>query len=256
MLSVEKLLSASTIMLPALVRAMPSTDHCVACGLLLTSGYYTLDGRSARYCGTCMRERPRCSGCGAPIGEPHWALHDGRVLCARCHPMAVYEPDEARRLYDATVTAVVAQLGLALRVGVAFRLVDVPTIARLREADSAHLSDSQILGVYQRQGNLRAIYMLYGLPKLVFRTTVAHEYAHAWQGERCPLLDDDALREGFAEWVAYHHLHYLGCTRAAEEMLTSNHPYRPFLEQVLATEARLGVQGVIDHMLAVGRGAA
>jgi aminopeptidase N len=77
---------------------------------------------------------------------------------------------------------------------------------------------------------------------------VAHEYAHAWQGEHCPLLEDAALREGFAEWVAYRHLRFIGCTRAAERMLSSNHPYRPDLEQVLALEQRLGAAGLIEYM--------
>jgi aminopeptidase N len=86
--------------------------------------------------------------------------------------------------------------------------------------------------------------MLYGLPRLGFRTTVAHEYAHAWQGERCPLLRDEELREGHAEWVAYHHLRWLGCTKAAERMVTSAHPYRPALDRVLVMERRLGIAGV------------
>ena len=68
--------------------------------------------------------------------------------------------------------------------------------------------------------------------------------------------DDDTLREGFAEWVAYRHLLYLGCTRAAQRMLTSSHPYRPFMEQVLAIEAQRGPAGVLQHIRAVGRGVA
>jgi hypothetical protein len=167
----------------------------------------------------------------------------------------VYDPADAKRLYEETVAAVVRQLGLSLHVGVAFRLLDAPALARIRARGSNELPADRTLGLYQRNGSLRVIYMLYGLPKLVFRTTVAHEYAHAWQGEHCPLLDDEVLREGFAEWVAYHHLLYLGCTKAAHDLLTCDHPYRPMLELMCAIEQRAGVRGVIDHMLAVGRGA-
>lgn len=230
-------------------------DSCAACGAPLTTSYYAIEQRPERFCAGCMHSRPRCSGCGSPVGAQHWQLHDSRVLCARCHPMAVYDSATAQQLYEATVQAVVAQLGLTLRVGVAFRLVDVPTIATMRE-QSGHPVEAQILGLYQRSGVLRVIYVLYGLPKLAFRATVAHEYAHAWQTENCPLLEDDVLREGFAEWVAYHHLLALGCTKAAQQMLSSNHPYRPMLESVLALEHQRGVRGVIDHILAVGRGAA
>lgn len=242
------------LMLSTNVQTHTSLDHCAACGNLLLNGYYTIETRPERYCAACMQNRPRCSGCGAPVSDQHWALHDGRVLCARCHSMAVYDPTEAYQLYQHTVEAVVAQLGLKLRVGVTFRLVDTPTMSRLHSMSENQLGDAQLLGVYQRQGSLRVIYMLYGLPKLTFRTTVAHEYAHAWQAETCPLLEDEVLREGFAEWVAYHHLRYLGCTRAAENMLHSNHPYRPMFESVLAVERHAGIRGVIDHMLAAGRG--
>jgi aminopeptidase N len=53
---------------------------------------------------------------------------------------------------------------------------------------------------------------------LVIRVT-AHEYAHAWQGENCPLLDDPLLREGFAEWVAYRVLEYYRLDRQLDLML-------------------------------------
>jgi hypothetical protein len=235
----------------------PAQDRCAACGKLLTRGYFFLRDRSDRYCPECIATRPRCDACSAPVGDRHWTLHDSRVLCARCYLTAIFEPETARGLYDETVAAIVAQLGLSLRVGVEFRLVDAPALAQIRAAgNGGHVADEKTLGLYQRQGRLRAIYVLYGLPKLLFRTVVAHEYAHAWQGESCPLLNDNELREGFAEWVAYRHLLYLGCTRAAQRMLASSHPYRPMLEQVLALEQRVGPAGVLRYILEVGRGVA
>jgi hypothetical protein len=233
-----------------------TTDRCAACGASLTSGYFYLRDRQERYCPACIASRPRCDACSSPVGDQHWVLHDGRLLCARCHSTAIYDPAAAGRLFDETVGAVVSPLGLTLRVGVEFRLVDAPALARVRAAaQDGHPADEKTLGLYQRQGRLRAIFVLYGLPKLMFRTVVAHEYAHAWQGETCPLLEDDGLREGFAEWVAYRHLLYLGCTKAARRMLASPHPYRPLLERILALEERVGPAGVVQHILAVGRGA-
>jgi hypothetical protein len=235
----------------------PAQDRCAACQAPLTHGYYYLRDRSDRYCPECIATRPRCDACSAPVGDRHWRLHDGRLLCGNCHTTAIFAPEIARALFDETVAAVGAQLGLGLRVGVEFRLVDAPTLARVRAGgDGEHPTDEKTLGLYQKQGRLRAIYVLYGLPKLLFRTVVAHEYAHAWQGETCPLLEDDGLREGFAEWVAYRHLLHLGCTKAAQRMLKSSHPYRPLMEQVLALEERVGPRGVIAHILDVGRGLA
>lgn len=226
-----------------------STDRCAACGDPLLGGYYTLSGRPERYCPHCIATRPRCASCGAPVGDQHWRLHDGRVQCASCHATAVYEPDLARALFDETVAGVVAQLGLTLNVGVAFRLVDAPTLEGIRaEGGAPPPAGQNTLGLYQRRGHLRTIYMLYGLPRLTFRITVAHEYAHAWQGERCPLLRDDELREGFAEWVAYHHLRWLGCTRAAERMLTTDHPYRQALGRLIGLERQLGLPGVMTYL--------
>ena len=230
-------------------------ECCAACGASLDGGYYFFRDRRDRYCQDCIDNRPRCDACSAPVGEQHWTLHDGRVLCARCHSTAIYDPAEARSLFDETVAAVVRQLALKLRVGVEFRLVDAPSLKKVRaDANNGHAPAEKTLGLYHRQGRLRAIYVLYGLPTLVFRTVVAHEYAHAWQGETCPLLDDDELREGFAEWVAYRHLLHLGCSKEAQRMLTSNHPYRPMLEAVLALDQRVGPAGVVEHLLAVGRG--
>lgn len=227
-----------------------AANRCAICGNLLTNGYYTLLDRDERYCPTCIATRPRCDSCGVPLNAHYWQLHDGRRQCANCHTTAVYDPTVAHALYDETVAGLITQLGLVLNVGVEFRLVDAPALHTLRARDSDHhfAENERVLGLYQRQGRLRVIYMLYGLPRLLFRTTVAHEYAHAWQGEHCPLLKDDDLREGFAEWVAYRHLIWLGCTKAARRMLDAPHPYRPAFESILELERQLGTHGVIEHM--------
>jgi hypothetical protein len=177
----------------------------------------------------------------------------------RCHSTAIYDPSVARTIFDETVAALIAQFDLRLNVGVEFRLVDAPTLNALySSAEEEHGADGEaaglpdtprnLLGVYQRHGRLRIIYMLYGLPRLIFRITVAHEYAHAWQGENCPLLQDEMLREGFAEWVAYHHLNWIGSTRAARRMLTEPNPYRPLLDHLLGLERQLGLHGVIEYI--------
>ncbi|GAB4199362.1 MAG: LIM domain-containing protein [Roseiflexaceae bacterium] len=240
--------------LPTTTPTRTSADRCAICGGGLDGALFFMPNRPERYCAACVAQRPRCDGCGAPVGPGHWRLHDGRINCARCHATAIYDLAFAQELFYQTVGAVVADLGLTLRVGVAFRMLDAPDMARLRAAGDTPPPREGTLGLYQRQGSLRVIYMLYGLPRLTFRMVVAHEYAHAWQGETCPLLDDYDLREGFAEWVAYRHLRYIGAEKAARQLLESSHPYRPLLERVLAVERARGPAGVIDHILAVGRG--
>lgn len=224
------------------------------CGRELTGRFYFVHGQPDRYCETCITTRPRCDSCAAPVGAQHWRLHDGRIQCGRCHRTAVYDPAEARALFDETVRSVAAQLGLVLHQGVEFRLVDAPDMARARSLGAPLNPAEQTMGLYQQQGPIRAIYMLYGIPRITFRMVVAHEYGHAWQGEHCQILENETLREGFCEWVAYRHLLYLGCHKAAQQMLTSNHPYRPMLEYVLALEQRVGPRGVIAHMKTAGLG--
>lgn len=192
---------------------------------------------------------PRCDCCGASLHAHHWQLHDGRRQCVVCHRTAIYDFALAQTLFSETAAGIRSQLGFSLNVGVEFRLVDVPTLQAIRSQDTnLQQTKERTLGLYRRQGRLRAIYMLYGLPRLLFRTTVAHEFAHAWQGEHCPLLTDQTLREGFAEWVAYRHLIWLGATKAAQLMLTTPHPYRPLLAQVLTLEEQFGIPGLIDYI--------
>jgi hypothetical protein len=228
---------------------MSADEICATCGGPLRDGYFYLLDRPERYCAACIRTRPRCDTCAAPLAARHWRLHDGRLLCARCHQTGVFDVAEAQRLYAETVAALARGQGLAVRAHVAFRLVDAPTLrqAQARGAPAGHTPDARTLGLYQRQGEQRTIYVLYGIPRLLFRTVVAHEYAHAWQSERCPGLGEE-LREGSAEWVAYRHLLDLGCTRAARRMLTANHPYRPAFERVLELEKRLGAEGLLAYL--------
>jgi hypothetical protein len=137
--------------------------------------------------------------------------------------VAIYDPRRAQDLFQQTASLLATGMGLQLWVGVAFRLVDAPTMARLRGLVAP---GQDTLGLYRRQNHVRVIYVLYGLPMLVFRITAAHEYAHAWQAEHCPLLRNDFLREGHAEWVAYHHLLQLGSHKAAARMLDEIIPIR------------------------------
>jgi len=185
----------------------------------------------------------------------HWRLHDGRLQCPACHRTAVYDPALARQLYSETVAGVAADLGLTLNVGVDFRMVDAPTLHDIQQQVGMPSLPPpppgvivRTLGLYVYQGSSRVIYMLYGVPRLLFRSTIAHEYAHAWQREQCPLLRDITLIEGFAQWVALQHLRWLGATRAVGNMLADQHPYRAAMEHVLNLEQHLGRQGLLNYM--------
>lgn len=218
--------------------------HCATCGRLLNHVYYFLADRPDCYCERCMTTRPKCSTCAAPVGDDGVQLHDGRTQCAACHRSAVYDPVMASTIYADVVQALRQHPGLQVTIGAAFRLIDAPAMRDL--AQQAGMGDQHTLGMYVRQGRLRAVYALYGLPRLLFREVIAHEFAHVWQGEHCPLLHDFDWREGFAEWVAYRYLRHVGANKAAERLKNADHPYKVGLHMCLAIEEQSGVDAVLQ----------
>jgi len=81
---------------------------------------------------------------------------------------------------------------------------------------------------------------------ILFLTSMPiHEWAHAWQGENCPLLQDPLVREGFAEWAAYKTLQEMGAIKKMTLMAQQNGLYGEGLRQMLKLEQRDGVPGVL-----------
>ena len=84
---------------------------------------------------------------------------------------------------------------------------------------------------------------------------VAHEYAHAWQGENCPFLSDNQLIEGFCEWVAYKVLIALDCLDAAQKLRNAAGFYGDATRRLLTIEAETGIPGLLSQLRAVRTGA-
>jgi hypothetical protein len=146
------------------------------------------------------------------------------------------------------VTRVVTdQLGLALNVGTDFTLVDDQHLQRLAaEASLApHDGPGKVVGLFTRKGRRRVMYVLSGLPQILLIQTIAHEWAHAWQGENCPLLENTLVREGFAEWTAYKTLQTMGATHKMALMKRQDGLYGQGLQRMLELEQRNGPSGVI-----------
>ncbi len=181
------------------------------------------------------------------MGDRHVALPDGRRICARCHQTAVYDSARARTLFEQVAHVVTDQLGLELNVGTDFTLVDRQHLLRLAETVHPDLrgDPDKVIGLFVRKGPERVMYLLSGLPQVLLIQTVAHEWAHAWQGENCPLLRTPLVCEGFAEWVAYKTLQALGAVKQAALMKQRDGLYGEGLRQMLDREQHDGVPGVI-----------
>lgn len=203
------------------------------------------DARPLLVCRACQETAPRCDVCGLPMAAPAVHLPDGRLICARCHRTAVYDPQRAQQLFAQVTAVVVDQLGLALNIGADFTLVDQQHLQRLVAEAEAADDPQRVIGLFVRQGRRRVLYVLSGLPQILFLQTVAHEWAHAWQGENCPLLSNALVREGFAEWVAYKTLQALGAAKKAAQMVRREGLYGDGLRQMLHLEEQQGVAAVL-----------
>lgn len=171
---------------------------CLVCGEEIKGRYLEFDGVGP-YCLNCQKHRAPCDICTAPLTIEHWLLSDGRTMCTHCHITAVYEHSNATILYD-EMKAVVAQLlDIRLNVPTGLALVDRNQLAEVIRGvitsagepglhRAEELDAQRTLGIYARKGIRRGIYIQTGLPRLLFLQVAAHEYAHAWQGENCPLL--------------------------------------------------------------------
>jgi aminopeptidase N len=81
---------------------------------------------------------------------------------------------------------------------------------------------------------------------MLFIQVAAHEYAHAWQGEKCPVLRDILIHEGFAEWAAYRILGHYGYGRAQARMRERDDIYGQGLRWALDLEAKQGTAKLIE----------
>lgn len=224
---------------------------CLACSRPIEGKSYSYDG-AGPYCGACTRSRPPCDVCAAPLTQDYWQLSDGRLVCATCHATAIYDSAAATALYQELQDRIEQLLGLKLNIPTGLALVDrnqLHAILVKQAQGAAHVTPpeeaTKTLGLYARRGLRRGIYIQSGLPRLLFFQIAAHEFAHAWQGENCPLLCDERTHEGFAEWVSYLVLGSYGYTRGQARMLARQDIYGNGLRWALDVHQRQGVAAVV-----------
>ncbi|HEY73026.1 MAG TPA: protein DA1 [Thermoflexia bacterium] len=245
---------------PAMKPTPHHSKHCHLCGRRLRGrawvhapgathlGSASHPEQNIIVCRQCEETAPRCDVCNLPMGENHVRLPDNRRICPRCHQTAIYDPTQARELFERVTHIATDQLGLGLNVGTEFTLVDHQHLQRLATEAPAgpHDDAGKVIGLFTRKGRQRVMYLLYGLPQILFIQVAAHEWGHAWHRENCPLLDDLLLCEGFAEWVAHKALQTLGATRQATLMEQRDGLYGEGLRKMLSLERQRGISGVLD----------
>ena len=218
--------------------------RCAACDAHVGTRAVLLEGETHVYCRPCFEQRPRCDTCSRPVGAHYWTRTDGRKLCDRCQSTAVSDPAQAYALYRRVRADLARWLGISLRVTCQLKLVSRYQLDEMITKSSlCHLdadSRERCFGLFVREGKHRAIFVEYGLPRIVLMEVMAHEFAHAWQSENCRRDQHPEIQEGFAEWVAYKLLEGLGCRRRCERMLRRDDLYGRGLRKMLKLENQGG----------------
>ncbi len=187
-------------------------DRCASCGQPIAGEFYTIDSLPGRFCRKCYEERPHCDTCGKPVASSGRTLSDGRTICARCDAAAIRSSSEAQRLAREVIEILSRELGIHVAHSFDLALVDRRQMAAAtgrkkgNEVRSGSRTEMKEMGFFNTrllpESPRPTILIMSDLPPAAFLETFAHEYAHLWQFERNPELDDAYLCEGFAQWVA------------------------------------------------------
>lgn len=175
-------------------------------------GKYQIDIYGRNICSKHLHHE-KCSVCEFP--QISKRLNDGRGLCDRCSKSAIYNESLASRLFQKVRQDLVKELGLKIDHDIEFQLIGRDKLNQLDNKASPSM-----LGKFLRQTKTLnipligsktideqfTIYILYGLPKKLFQSVVAHELTHAWQALNCSQEQSTELKEGTAELVAFLYL--------------------------------------------------
>jgi len=237
------------------LECLKKLPRCAACGKPIIGSFYRFQFVEGTYCSDCMNNRPKCYTCGAPVGDRYWKFQDGREICDQCNRRAVIDAGQVRKIMQETEQLVGRLLGLKTEQPYTLHVeplnnsssLIIGAIKKTFNSDSP-LNGSE-LGLFRRANNQSDIYLLYGLPPEILYETAAHEYAHAWQAENCPLDQSSELREGFAQWVATEILRNKGFKIALEKLeAREDSPYGTGYQRIKHVYQNVGRAQLLDYV--------
>jgi len=190
---------------------------CCICGKLTNKG--VLRGYLRKFlCMECA-SKPKCFACSMP-GE--YELADGRYLCKDCYKSAIFDYDTAIEIANDIRGKIKENLLLSTGHKIDYHLV---TLFELKKKNSSVRVTE--LGLFKfsmlvqkrirtvKKGSVEKreisrnisdehydIYLLTGMPKKKLQEVVAHELGHDWMQENFPNIEEDLIREGWAEYLA------------------------------------------------------
>jgi hypothetical protein len=199
-----------------LASAAEQPRFCVVCEGSLSQSFYKFNsptlGDKQPVCESCFQLKGRCFTCKLPVPASATKTDDGRVFCTRDFRAGVFNPGEARRIYEEArrdIAGLLAGQGTMPDRSITVTLVSGTELTKehkslLSNHDAATLGLTRSETLARRQFQ-HHVYLLNGLPPAQLAAVCAHEYTHAWLVENLPedrKLDRDTI-EGFCELVAY-----------------------------------------------------
>ncbi len=216
-----------------------AVNYCASCEEPILEVWYRFEEllptpEPRHFCAACVRDRPRCDLCRAPIGPRSVTLTDGQYRCGLCATDLVIGEPAIRLTYTDAIEAMANIADGPLRRVPPLEVVSRRRMGEIRRAYAqdigqtagrlpALLSQSgqgtygpqagdatatvrHLLGFYVRSQGKPVIYVEAGLTRGLLLGTLAHELGHAWQAEQLGSGAsglDPLISEGFAEWIAY-----------------------------------------------------
>ena len=182
--------------------------ECANCHRREPSGI--IMGDNTFLCDYC-RSLPACSCCQMPLDKFAKDLGDGRSLCRGCARDAVFTQSEAERLMTALRQKLADKFKMGTKHTIKFDLCSREELKKESIGDSEHelglfIFNRRTLTLFNhpvRSVDDYRILILTGQPPDFFCSVGAHELAHDWMEENLPHIEDDQVREGFAEYVSW-----------------------------------------------------
>jgi len=183
---------------------------CSVCGEIINEEYF-IDFWGNEYHSYHKDRMPMCDYCGRLICDKLTGggvqYGDGRHICNLCRRETIDDIDVASNIMT-EMSVILKRYGIEVSPKkINLQLVDKN---RLKELSSINEEDQAGLTKYEykslagiKTAESFNIYILYGMPELDFRTTMAHELMHVWLYNEASLEMDPALTEGSCNYASY-----------------------------------------------------
>lgn len=184
--------------------------RCLVCKRPI-SGEYFFDEFGMTVCADHKDNVRQCHACSRLLseqgGHQSQPYGDGRLMCAGCRKTAVSDVDDARHLMREVIEDLRGE-GIEINGRIDLRLVNQ---RELTDLSHEFIEDRLGVTIYEKTGLIPGVWsfkdfkicILYGLPKTLLRSVLAHELMHVWIFKNGPTDQDRQLCEGSCEYASF-----------------------------------------------------